>query len=279
MRRFVIAAVTGWLLATAPSWAAKGSDGGGDALSEAEVLYQQGLRAMKRGYYTRAQEKFNRVRNFHRDDPLSVKAQLAIADMHFKKGDHEQARFEYEEFAALHPRHPNLDYVTYRIGLSIHRRSPAVAGRDLTATKAAVNAWAGFESRFPESTHIDEVVKLRQRSRDRLAVKELFIAKFYAKRSAWGAVQSRAEYMLSRYPDSQHVPEALLLLGTALHAWGDVEAAKQVRARLVQDAPDSDWLRHLDRVLAREPGTRPDERVFIRPYRIRTPAMPGQPPS
>ena len=46
----------------------------------AEELYVQGLRAMQRGYYTRALELFTRVRNYHRDDPLSVKAQLAIAD-------------------------------------------------------------------------------------------------------------------------------------------------------------------------------------------------------
>lgn len=279
MRRFLIAAIAWWILLVSPAWAAKGSTTADGGVSEAEVLYQQGLRAMKRGYYTRALERFNRVRNFHRDDPLSVKAQLAIADMHFKKGDHEQARFEYEEFAALHPRHPNLDYVTYRIGLSIHRRSPTVAGRDLTSTKAAVNAWAGFESRFPDSTHIEDVVKLRQRSRDRLAVKELFIARFYARRDAWGAVQSRAEYMLTRYPDSQHVPDALVLLGTSMHAWGDVEAAQQVRERLAEESPGSEYLRELDRVLTKQPGVRPDERVFIRPYRIRTPAMPGQPPS
>ena len=65
-----------------------------------------------------ALENFNRVRNYHRDDPISVKAQLAIADVHFKQRDFEQARFAYEEFATYHPRHENLDYVTFRIGHS-----------------------------------------------------------------------------------------------------------------------------------------------------------------
>src|SRR3954469_1074649 len=71
----------------------------------AEELYDQGLKQMRRGYYTKALESFNRVRNYHRDDPVSLKAQLAIADLHYKKGDFEQARFAYEEFASLHPRH------------------------------------------------------------------------------------------------------------------------------------------------------------------------------
>ena len=46
-----------------------------------------------------------------------------------------------------------------------------------------------------------------------------------------------------------------------------------MRERLV-DA-DSKWLARLDRQLAKPPGTPPDERKFIRPYRIRG-MMPGQ---
>lgn len=243
----------------------------------AEELYTQGLRAMKRGYYTKALEKFNRVRNYHRDDPLSVKAQLAIADMHFKKGDYEQARFAYEEFASYHPRHPNLDYVTYRIGLSIYKRAPKLAGRDQTSTRSAVNVWTGFDTRFQDSEYVPQVNKLRERGRGRLAAKELAIARFYAARDAWGAVRGRCELLLRRYPDTEHVPAAMALLGHAMHAWGDTEEARGIRERLAGEAPESHWLRELDRNLTRPPGVRPDEKVFIRPYRIRGQAGPGGP--
>lgn len=242
----------------------------------AEALYDQGLKAMNRGYYTKALEKFNRVRNYHRDDPLSVKAQLAIADMHFKKGDFEQARFAYEEFASYHPRHEDLDYVTWRIGLSVYKRASRVAGRDQTSTKAAVNVWTGFDSRFAESTYVEDVAKLLGRARNRLAAKELFIAKFYAKREAWGSVRGRCEVLLRRYPDSEHVAEALLLLGQSMHRWGDVDEAKGIADRLLRTAPDSRELRELERALTKPPGTRPDEKVFIRPYRIRGQFGPGQ---
>lgn len=258
-------------LLVGPGCAAKS----GKAESSAEELYTQGLRAMKNGYYTKALEKFNRVRNYHRDDPLSVKAQLAIADMHFKKGDFEQARFAYEEFASYHPRHPNLDYVTYKIGLSIYRRAPKLAGRDQSATRSAVNVWTGFDTRFADSEHTAEVQKLRERGRNRLAAKELAIARFYADRDAWGAVRGRCEGLVRRYPDSVHVPDALGLLGVALHAWGDTAQATDVRERLFAAAPTSGALHELDRALARPAGEKPDEKVFIRPYRIRGPSMPG----
>lgn len=241
----------------------------------AEELYDQGLKQMRRGYYTKALESFNRVRNYHRDDPVSLKAQLAIADLHYKKGDYEQARFAYEEFASLHPRHENLDYVTFRIGQSIYRRAAKFAGRDQTATKSAVNVWTGFDSRFPESQYLDDVNRLLSRGRNRLAAKELYIAKFYARREAWGAVKGRTEYLVRRYPDAEQVEPALVYLGTALHAWGSVDEANAVRERLATDFPESAYLHELDRQLAKPPGQPPDEKVFIRPYRIRGGGAPA----
>ncbi|MEQ1569069.1 MAG: outer membrane protein assembly factor BamD [Myxococcota bacterium] len=241
----------------------------------AEELYDQGLRQMRRGYYTKALESFNRVRNYHRDDPVSVKAQLAIADLQFKKSDFAQARFAYEEFAQLHPRHPDLDYVTWRIGLSIYKRAAKFAGRDQTDTRAAVNAWTGFDSRFPESEYTEDVQKHLQRGRERLASKELFVAKFYARRDAWGAVRGRTEYVVRRYPDVPQVGEALEYLGVSLHQWGSVDEAAAIRERLATQFPDSDHLRRLDRVLATPPGEPPDEKVFVRPYRLRGAAAAG----
>lgn len=243
----------------------------------AQELYEQGIRQMRRGYYTKALESFNRVRNYHRDDPISVKAQLAIADLHYKKGDFEQAKFAYEEFASLHPRHESLDYVTYRIGQSIWRRAPKFAGRDQTPTRSAVNVWTGFDARFPDSEYLDEVDKLLDRGRSRLSSKELHVAKFYARQDAWGAVRNRAEYLLRRYPDTPQAPQARVLLGTAYHRWGQVEEAKGVRDALAEAHPDSSWLRQLDRALSRPPGEPPDEKVFLRPYRIRglQPQVPG----
>jgi outer membrane protein assembly factor BamD len=257
--------LSGIALTSAPAEAGKKRD----AALSAEQLYDRGLRAMQRGYYTKSLESFNRVRNFHRDDPISIKAQLAIADVYFKKGDLEQARFAYEEFAAYHPRHENLDYVTYRIGLSIFRRAPRFAGRDQTATRGAVNAWTGFETRFPESEHVESVTKHRERGRDRLAAKELHIAAFYADREAWGAVRGRAERMIRRYADAPQRAEALRMLGEAQHRWGLTSEALQTRETLAQSLPNSPALRRLDRVLASPAGAPPEDEIFVRPYRIR----------
>ncbi len=239
-----------------------------------DELVDLGLKQLKRGNYTKALSTLQKVRNYYRDDPASVRAQLAIADLHFKKRDYEQARFAYEEFRDLHPRHPDLDYVTWRIGLAVYKRASRFAGRDQAATRSAVSVWSAFEKRYPDSEHVEEVVRLRERGRNRLANKELYVARFYERRDAWRSVQLRAQGLVEDYPGTEAIPEGYALLGMALHATGRPEAARDVRARLVAEAPDSAELQRLDRALTKPPGEPPEETVFVRPYRTRGQAGP-----
>ncbi len=213
-----------------------------------EEQYELGLKYLRRESWVKALEQFNRIRNTHRDDPYSVKAELAIGDVYYKKREWDQARLAYEDFMRMHPRHQDLDYVVYRMGLSLYRKAPLVAGRDQTWTRQAVHTWAGFESRFPDSEYRAEVEELLQVSRDRLARKELAIARFYVRRKAWPAVSDRAEGMLRTYPDSEHASDALYMDGIAA-SYGQPDVLVWVRGRL--EAKDPDRLKKLDRKSAR----------------------------
>lgn len=266
----MLAALALWTIASAPAWAAS-------ELTPDELV-DLANKQLKRGNYTKALETLQRVRNYYRDDPASIRAQLAIADLHFKKRDFEQARYAYEEFRDLHPRHPDLDYVTWRIGLSVYKRASKFAGRDQAATRSAVTVWSGFAQRYPESEHIDDVAKLYEKGRARLANKELYVARFYENRGAWTSVRGRAQGIVANYADTPALTEGYALLARALHATGAPEQAQDVRARLAEHAPDSKALEQLDSELAKPPGTPPEETIFVRPYRTRGagPAAPTQ---
>lgn len=192
--------------------------------------YELGQRYLERRFYTKALDQFTRIRNFHRDDPYAIKAELAIADVYYMKNDWAQARLAYEDFMRMHPRHADLDYVVYRVGLSLYKEAPRIAGRDQTTTEQAVNAWSGFEGRFAESEHKAEVTEKLGELRTRLARKELLTAQFYAQREAWRGVEGRAAILVKEFSDSPYLAEALSLLALA-HAWqgevADAEAALQ----------------------------------------------------
>lgn len=243
--------------------------------STASALYDKGLKAMRRGYYTKALEHFNRVRNYHRDDPVSMLAELAIADLYYKQSDYEAARFAYEDFARLHPRHKDLDYVNYQIGNCHYERAPTWAGRDQLATEQAVKVWAGYSARHPDSAYLSVVDEKLTISRDRLAEKELKVAQFYARRGGWMAVQKRTERVLLAYPDSQHTAAALALLSEAYHRYGEPDRALIIRNTLKTSFPDTNRLVALDRVLSLPPGAPAEDKIFVRPhsYPSATPGM------
>jgi outer membrane protein assembly factor BamD len=202
-----------------------------------KAQYELGLKYMRRGMTSKAVDQFNNLRNYHRDDPHAVRAELAIGDVYFKKRDWVLARMAYEDFSRMHPRHPDLDYVKYRIGMASYKSVAVRVGRDQTHTQFALDSWKGFASRFPESKHLAEVERLSRVCRERLAMKEIFIARFYKRREAWGAVIGRTDGVLYNYQDSEHLPKALSLFGEA-SAWeGKEDEAASAVLRLKQDDP------------------------------------------
>jgi outer membrane protein assembly factor BamD len=200
-----------------------------------EERYELGLKYMRRGYYTKALEQLNRVRNYHRDDPCAVLAELAIADLYFKKAEWDQARVAYEDFQRMHPHHEKIDYVVYRAGLCLWRKAPSVAARDQVWTRQAVNTWAGFAARYPESGLLPDVQEKLAEGRDRLAHKEYLVGRFYWRRDAWRAAGGRFEGLLRTYPQATDRASALMLLGLCQAHQGDIAAARATLRQLGQE--------------------------------------------
>ncbi|MBN2798305.1 MAG: outer membrane protein assembly factor BamD [Deltaproteobacteria bacterium] len=269
------------------------------AREDAEKAYELCERYSHRSYYTKALESCNRVRNYYRDQPEALKAELVIAEIYFKKADYEQARMSYEDFRRLHPLYPvyvvgedgepgrGMDFVVYREGLSMFKRASKIPGRDQTATRSSLATWSwcppgrqeggarGYDQCFPESAYLAEVQALQAKGLDRLAEKELVVARFYAERGVWRAVIDRAQGMVRLYPESAHVPEALALLAEAQHASGDLQGAAAALAALESGHPGSAWIPRVRRALEREPGQPAEDEIFVRPHRISTTGMPG----
>jgi len=219
-----------------------------------EERYELGLRYMRRGYYVKALEQFNHLRNYERDDPHAVLAELAIADLHFKKAEYDQARLAYEDFLRLHPRHERDDYVYYRMGLCLWRKAPSVASRDQTWTRQAVDVWSAFTARYPRSEYSGEVEDLLDAGRARLARKELVIGNFYLRREAWKAASGRYKGLLETWPSSPDADLARALLGQSLAQDGDVGGARALLETLRADPPEDGTARRaagrLERMVA-----------------------------
>jgi outer membrane protein assembly factor BamD len=163
-----------------------------------------------------------------------LKAELAIAELHYKKSEWDAARLAYEDFLRAHPRYAELDFVVFRLGMTLYQKAPVVAAKDQTWTRQAINTWTGFSSRFPNSAHGVEAEKFLTKARNRMGHKEILISRFYDRREAGPAVEGRSTRFLDQYPTSPDRPEALELLAVA-YARQDKDAAPTLEKLKIED--------------------------------------------
>ncbi len=206
-----------------------------------ESLYGQGLRQMKRGYYDEAIITFERVRNHFPFNQYSVLSELKVADCLYEKSSYVEAVDAYRQFARLHPRHPDIDYVVYRTARAEFKLAPTIPQRDQTHSKRGLRRLDEFERRFPESEYTPEVERLRGKVQLRLSRAAVQIGNFYWKQKEWSAAERRYRLAIEEYPDSPLAAKAQYRRGLCLLQLDDVAGATAAFEAVIARWPDTRW--------------------------------------
>lgn len=160
--------------------------------------------------YEEAIRRYKEVKNKFPYSQYAVKAELKVADVQFLSEEYGEAQISYQTFKDLHPKHEQIDYVIFRIGLSLYNQLPSTIDRDLTLAQEVVTTMEELIRRFPQSQYFKEATEHRLKTLKMMAEKEKYIADFYFKRSQWLAALGRYEDLYKKFPDSGFEPYALL---------------------------------------------------------------------
>ncbi|HCP46623.1 MAG TPA: hypothetical protein DIU15_11295 [Deltaproteobacteria bacterium] len=204
-----------------------------------EQLYNRGLRQMRRGYYDEAVLSFDKVRNHFPFNQYSVLAELRVADCLYEKSAFAEAVDAYRQFARLHPRHPEVDYVVYRIARSEFKLAPSVAQRDQSHTVRGLKRLKGFVERFPDSIYLEEVQRLREKAELRLVRRATQVGHFYWKRKAWKAAERRYRLAYEQFPDSKLAVRCRYRQAVCLWNLGRQQEARTALEALAARDPES----------------------------------------
>ncbi len=230
-----------------------------DQTADSEQLYQDATEELKEdkgGFpwiFTGTDYKliFNTLKEIQLRDPYSPYATLAelrTADTYFKKEEYEQAAIEYEEFLKRHPGHEESSYATYRLALT-HYKLMRGPDRDPTNTREALKWFQYFIENYPDSPLATEAYEKMSECRNRLAKREIYIGKFYAKRKNYKAAAHRYNVVVNEYSDTNAFKKALYLLGDSYFKMGDSALAKQTLIRVINEFPDTDYQRKAESLL------------------------------
>jgi len=210
--------------------------------SAAQVDYEHAKKLLAKGDYgtvTMDLEKFN---TDHPYSQYSIQSELLRIFAAYKDQQYILSETLSNEFVRRHPRHPNVDYAQYMLGMS-HYRESSPAGKDQSQTLAAMDSFKLLLKKHPKSTYAKDASHRLQRLYNRLAGHELDVGKFYFKRHLYVAAANRFQTVLEKYQTTPAIEEALYYLAASYAKLGVTDDAHDSALLLRHNYPRSEWSR------------------------------------
>lgn len=207
--------------------------------STPEGSYKLGEEFEKDERFEEAVARFAEVKNKHPYSRFATLSELKIADIQFKRENFIEAQNAYQLFKDFHPKHPQIDYVTFRLALSYFNQLPSTIDRDLALAEKSILSFDETMSSYPNSTYVAEAREKKQAALKMLAEKELYVAAFYVRHEKYDSALRRFEGVLKTYPNVGFDAQALFGAAHSAFEIGEKERAEQHAKNLYRLFPDS----------------------------------------
>jgi len=181
---------------------------GVDEGDSAQELAWDGMDAYENGKYSKAIEKFQKLKDYYPFSKYAILAELKIADAHYQREEYEEAIFEYENFERLHPRNEAVPYVIYQIGMCYYDQI-GTTDRDQTSARKALEAFQRLQKQFPKDQYARRSEEKINKTLKSLAGHTYNIGVFYYKTKHYEAALHRFMSIISDYPDVGYHQQAL----------------------------------------------------------------------
>jgi len=214
----------------------------------AGALYNRGLGYLNAGKFGDAIKSFDEVDRQHPYTEWARKSLVMSAFASYRKGDYDTAIQTANRYLTLYPGNADAAYAQYILGQSYFAQVPDVT-RDQETTQKALNAMEEIITRYPDSEYAADARKKVIITRDQLAGKEMQVGRYYLERREFVAAINRFDTVVTQYPETRHVEEALERLVEANLAMGLAREAQTAAAVLGHNFPDSSWYKDAYKLL------------------------------
>jgi outer membrane protein assembly factor BamD len=181
------------------------------------------------GGYEDAIKQFESLQSHYPYGRYAQQAQLEIAYAYYRQNEPESAVAAADSFIKQYPNNPHVDYAYYVKGLANFNADIGLFGltfgedpteRDPRAAQESFAAFRDLLTRFPSSRYAPDSRLRMQYLLDALAKYEIHVAGYYLRRGANIAAVNRAKEVLTEYPNTPSVYDALLILVRGYDALG-----------------------------------------------------------
>lgn len=216
----------------------------------AERLYVEAKGELLSGAYKKAIGYYQKLEARYPYGKYAQQAQLELAYAYYKDTEPVLALAEVDRFIKLYPENANVDYAYYLKGLINFNEDLGVFGgianqdmseRDPRSAAESFEAFRELVERFPNSRYAPDAYARLRYLVNALANSEVRIADYYLRRRAYVAAVNRAQYVLTNYPKTPSVEQALIVMAQAYDAMGLIELRDDAERLLKLNYPQTTY--------------------------------------
>jgi len=187
-----------------------------------------------------------------------IKLNLAYAYKNFYREP--EAIAMLDKFIRSYPNHPAMDYAYYLKGVISFRERGLfdkltmqdISDRDVNQLEIAFKALKDMTQLFPKSEYFEDAKNRMTYLMNKIAERELHVARFYMKKKAYIAALNRAKYVLENYNQSIHQEEALVISISA-YDYLDINDLKNDTIRILEmNYPNSEFYKQRNKTSKKE---------------------------
>lgn len=217
-----------------------------------QEIYVEARKQLDRGNFVTAQGTLEELEGRFPFGRFSEQAQLDMMYAQMRGLDYPGAEATAARFLRQNPGHPQAAYALYIKGLANYwmnsgvlvRRSPAnPALRDLGSLRDAYADFGTLVARHPDSPYTPDARSRMLYLRNLMAEQEVANAWYYVRRDACIAALERANYVLTNYPTSSVLGDALVIAAECSQRLGEATLAERYLAVLRANFPSHARLR------------------------------------
>ena len=205
-----------------------------------QILYSNAMDLVNNKDYVDAAILFEDIERQYPYSKWSNQAQLMTSFCYYKSSMYNESLDSLERFIALYPGSKKISYAYYLRALNYFEQIKDVE-RDQSMTEKAKSAFYEVTTKYPESQFAQDAYDKIDIINDRLAAKEMEIARYYQFSHQWISAINRYNEILENYKTSVYTAESLHRLVEIYYSLGLYEEAKKYAATLGHNFPESKW--------------------------------------
>ena len=222
-----------------------------DLESQMIELYEDAYEEFLKGDTVYAAKKFNEAELIFPQSEWAPIAALMTAYVYYADDYYPDAIYELERYLKVYPNHKDKDYAHFLLGMCYYENI-VDEKRDLAPLLKSKEEFSKVINDYPETEFATDASFKIELINDRLAGKEMYIARHYLKSKKWIPAINRFKNILDNYQTTIYVEEAIHRLVEIHYIIGLESEAQKYAALLGYNYQSSDWYKATYKIFNKE---------------------------